>query len=225
MKIITLFFLPLVVVSMSFAQTVETKYYKDRYTQEEVPADKARFSVTVAHNPDGSISTTKKNLKKNKIDDSQTFKGEEPFGIWIYQRGTGPAEMDFNFELVYNTAKCANDSIPAKIDNFLEDDPSLNYTAPKVSSGGAKEYYTFLAKNVVYPSKARRYGIEGKVYMTFTITSEGTIENIVVTKGVHISLDKEAVRVLRKLKFQNPPLINGKPQTICVQSSISFRLV
>jgi TonB family protein len=223
MKTITLILLPLLVVSTSFAQT-ETKYYKDRSSQEEVPADKAKFSVTVTHNADGSVSTTKKDLKKNTVVYSETLKGEEPFGVWIYQRGTGPAEMNYNFELIYRTDKCFNDSIPAKTDNLLEDDPSLNYTAPKVNSGGAKEYYTFLAKNVVYPSKARRTGIQGKVYMTFTITSEGSIENIVVTKGVHISLDKEAVRVLRKLKFQNPPLISGKPQTICVQSSISFKL-
>lgn len=223
MKIITLVLLPFLVVSTSFAQT-ETKYYKDRFSREEVAADKAKFSVTVTHNADGSISTIKRNLKKNTVDYSETLKGEEPLGIWIYQRGTGPAEMDFNFELIYRTDKCSNDSIPAKTDNFMEDAPSQNYTAPKVNSGGAKEYYTFLAKNVVYPSKARRTGIQGKVYMTFTITSEGTIENIVVTKGVHISLDKEAVRVLRKLRFQNPPIINGRPQTICVQSSISFKL-
>lgn len=223
MKIITLFFLPFLVVSASFAQT-ETKYYKDRSSREEVAADKAKFSVTVTRNPDGSILTTEQDFKKNKVYYSQTFKGEEPFGIWIYQRGSGLAEMDFNFELKHSTDKCSSDSIPSKTENFLEDDPSLNYTAPKVNSGGAKEYYAFLAKNTVYPAKARRYGIEGKVYMTFTITSEGTIENIVVTKGVDISLDKEAVRVLRKLKFQSPPLINGKPQTICVQSFISFRL-
>ena len=59
---------------------------------------------------------------------------------------------------------------------------------------------------------------------SFIVTKDGQIENIVVNKGVDITLDKEAVRILRALKFSTPPLLNGRPVNICVKFPISFRL-
>nr|WP_246164376.1 TonB family protein [Xanthovirga aplysinae] len=35
---------------------------------------------------------------------------------------------------------------------------------------------------MVYPSEARRNGIEGRVILTYEVTKEGTVENIVIKK-------------------------------------------
>lgn len=201
------------------AQISETKYYKRMSMDEEVPQEKAKYSKTISKNPDGSIVTERKNLKKNLVESRQVLKGEEPVGIWIYLTGKGPAEMNYDFPLEYIDQECPKNF---DIKNYFTDDLSITYEAPKVSTG--EQFNEFLWKNLVYPAKARREGIQGKVDLIFDLTKDGAIENIRVTKGVHIVLDKEAVRILRKIKFSSPPKINGQPQTLCASTSISFRL-
>ena len=77
---------------------------------------------------------------------------------------------------------------------------------------------------MVYPAKARRSGTEGAVKTSFTLTKEGSIENIIITKGTDIVLDKESVRILRELKFSTPPALNGQPVSLCVTLPLTFKL-
>jgi TonB family protein len=219
MKTLTIVGLLSFVTLACLAQTSETKYYKGMPMDEEVPKEKAKYSVTTTNNPDGSVTTERKNLKKNLIENRQVLKGEEPVGIWIYLTGHGPAEMDFNFNLEYTNQDCPGH---LNIKNYFADEVTAGYECPKISTG--EEFYKFLAKNIVYPAKARREGLQGKVDLTFDLTKDGTIEIIRVRKGLHVVLDKEAVRVLRKMKFSSPPKINGQPQTLCASTSIVFRL-
>lgn len=223
MKRITFTALILMLAFICQAQNVQTRYYNNQYLEEEVPQEKARYFQTVTQNADGSITTSKKNLKKDVIESSQTLKGEEPFGVWIYQRAGGLAEMDYNFQLKYTGEDCPGSDALTKIENYLANDDSKGYTAPKIAPE-EKSILSFIGRNLVYPAKARREGIQGKVVLVFTITKEGVIENIFVKKGVHLILDKEAVRVLRKLKFSSPPRLNGHPQNFCVEMPISFKL-
>jgi len=201
------------------AQSSEAKYYNNSSMDEEVPREKAKFSRTILTNADGSITTERKNLRKNLIESRQTLKGEEPIGIWIYLTGHGPAEMDYDFVLEYAEQDCSKD---LHIKNYFTDDTNLGYEAPKMATG--EPFYEFLRKNLVYPGKARREGIQGNVELTFDLTKEGTIKNIRVKRGVHIVLDKEAVRILRKVKLSSPPKVNGQLQDLCANVSISFRL-
>lgn len=201
------------------AQTSETKYYKSIPMDEEVPQAKAKYAKTITKNPDGSITTERKNLRKNLVESSQTLKGDEPVGIWVYLTGRGPAEMDFNFPLEYSQQDCSKH---LSIRNYFADEAASGYEAPKILKG--EEFYEFVAENLVYPGKAIREGIQGKVDLTFDLTKDGLIENIRVKKGVHLVLDKEAVRIIRKIKLISPPKIDGTPQNLCASASISFRL-
>ncbi len=179
----------------------------------------AIFSKTITNNSDGSIATERKNLKKNLVESRQVLKGEEPVGIWIYLTGRGPAEMDYDFKLEYSNQGCQSS---LDIKDYFADDMGVGYTSPNISTG--EQFYEFIGKSIVYPAKARREGIQGNVELTFDITKDGLIENIKVKKGVHLVVDKEAVRVLKKIKLSSPPKINGQPQTLCANASISFRL-
>lgn len=65
--------------------------------------------------------------------------------------------------------------------------------------GGAVKFQEFLAKNMKYPKEARRNGIEGRVFVEFVIDTTGFIikNSVNVKKGVHNSIDDEAVRVVK----------------------------
>jgi protein TonB len=82
----------------------------------------------------------------------------------------------------------------------------------------------FIVKHIVYPAEAKDQGIMGRVFIGFTLTEKGEVENVVVLRGKHILLDKEAVRVIRKLKFKNPAQSKGEGKRVCLALPISFHL-
>ena len=220
------FILTLIILAVSvigIAQTTKIQFYKDKYLSKAVSPKKAKFSESEIQNTDGSTTVEVKDLKKNIIIKSETTKGIEPFGIWIQQSNDGKSfyTYDYNFTLNYTQEKC-KDSIPG-IRDYFKDDSIMNYKAPRISSGEF-EIINFLSKELKYPDLCKEMNIQGVVYLSFVISENGTIENIVVTKSAHVLLDKESVRVLRKLKFSNPPTINGQSKSIRISIPIGFRL-
>lgn len=202
-----------------FSQTSETKYFNDRFLQKETKH--GNFSQTITKNADGTVTTEIKNVRKDKLISSTSFKGNEPTGIWRYGEENSSEQLDYSFDLVYSDAACT-DTV-AGLKNWFENDDKLKYTAPKILPAG-QELYRFLGSKIRYPDDARDNNIQGKVVMVFTITDKGKIENIVVKKSAHVVLDKEAVRVMRKLELGGPPMLDGRPKGMCVTMPIAFTL-
>jgi TonB family protein len=207
--------------TIGFCQTQETKYFNNKYLQKETTQQKGKYSQTIIKNPDGSLTTEVTDIRKDEIISSETFKGDEPSGIWKYKHRNIREPLDYSFDLIYSDQPCI-DTI-AGLHSVFEDNDSLKYISPKIHTGEPTVSH-FLAKHIYYPSSAVENGLQGKVYLTYTITSKGEIENVVVKKGANIVLDKEAVRVMRKLKLTNAPTINGQPKAICVTMPITFKL-
>jgi TonB family protein len=212
----------LLVSVQAYAQTTETKYYSSYEMIKEVAPQKAKFSKTISTDVNGVVTTTTSSLKNGTVTSSETFRGDEPYGIWIYQRARGTGELDYNFELVYSEKLCGGSDMVVNSDDFFKDDASLKYQAPKFAGG--KTLMEAVFSQLIYPAYARRRGIQGKVMTSFTITKEGKVENIVVNEGVNLYLDKEAVRILRTMKFSSPPTIDGEPVEVCVSFPITFKL-
>jgi protein TonB len=74
--------------------------------------------------------------------------------------------------------------------------------------GGNVELIKFIYSHIQYPSTALEQRIQGRVWCSFIVNQDGTISDVVLEQGVYISLDEEAVRVLRTM----PPWIPGKTQ-------------
>ncbi|WP_153799495.1 energy transducer TonB [Foetidibacter luteolus] len=213
----------LIVLALGFytitnAQTATTRYFANEWLGKEVSQKKALFSETVTNNIDGTVLTEIKDLTRDKIVRSETFKGDEPFGIWEYHGKFA----DYNFPVKYAQEKCS-DSISLKLDNYFVDNDSLGYKAPKIKTGELSISH-FIQKYIFYSERAKDKNLQGIVYVRFTLTKEGGVDNIFVTQGVNIILDKEAIRVIRKLQFSNPPILNGQPQSFCIKAPIQFKL-
>ena len=52
-----------------------------------------------------------------------------------------------------------------------------------------------------YPDEAKNLGIEGKVYLIVDLDSLGSIQNVVVVKGIGYGCDEEAVRLIKTATF------------------------
>ncbi len=65
-------------------------------------------------------------------------------------------------------------------------------------------------KSITYPEIAREQGIEGKVFIAFTIGVDGFARDVEVLRGVHAVLDAEAKRIVDSMPIFIPARISGE---------------
>ncbi|MDR0681666.1 MAG: energy transducer TonB [Dysgonamonadaceae bacterium] len=101
------------------------------------------------------------------------------------------------------------------------------YTNPEVMPqypGGYEELTRFIFNNIKYPASAISQKIQGTVWCSFIINKEGLISDIQVERGVHISLNQEAIQVLKLMPPWIPGTINGKPVRVKSYLPLVFQL-
>ena len=62
--------------------------------------------------------------------------------------------------------------------------------------GGQQALIKFLQENTVYPKQAFKDSIEGRVVLSFTVETDGSLTGAKVVRSVHPLLDAEALKVL-----------------------------
>jgi len=90
--------------------------------------------------------------------------------------------------------------------------------------GGKKAMMQFLAENLQYPQTAIEEGIQGKVYVNFTVMKDGTIDNVKALRRIGSGCDEEAIRVVRKMPKWKPGMIDGQPVNVKFNIPIVFQL-
>jgi TonB family protein len=90
--------------------------------------------------------------------------------------------------------------------------------------GGEMELLKFIIENTHYPDSAKAANIQGRVVVRFIVNAEGNTEDLVVLKGVHPLLDKEAIRVVSMLKNFTPGSQGGKPVPVYFSVPVTFTL-
>lgn len=76
---------------------------------------------------------------------------------------------------------------------------------------------------VVYPSVARQAGIEGRVIVQFVVDETGTVTDPFVVRGIGGGADKEAIRVVRMMRF-TPGTQRGQAVKVQMTLPVTFRL-
>ena len=90
--------------------------------------------------------------------------------------------------------------------------------------GGMEAMFKFLRKHLRYPAVARRMGVEGTVYVSFVVNTEGKVINATVIKGISKECDEEAVRVVSLLTEWIPAKQNNVNVMVRMVLPISFKL-
>lgn len=91
-------------------------------------------------------------------------------------------------------------------------------------NGGRTALVKFVSENLQYPNKARRMGIEGRVFLSAVIEKDGSVTNVQVLKGIGAGCDEEAVRVVSKLPNWIPAKQRGRPVRSRITVPIIFAL-
>lgn len=84
----------------------------------------------------------------------------------------------------------------------------------------------FLMKNVRYPEMELESGVQGTVYVGFTVDTTGTLQDIAVLRGVPNGpgLSKEAERAVRAMPRWEPGVQGGKKVRVRMNLPVKFRL-
>jgi len=90
--------------------------------------------------------------------------------------------------------------------------------------GGEAAIRENISRNLRYPESAVEKGIEGKVFIKFIVTKDGSVANVTISRSVDAVIDEEALRVVRMLPKFTPGKKDGKPVNVWYSLPISFQL-
>lgn len=92
---------------------------------------------------------------------------------------------------------------------------------PASFPGGTGAMNRWLANNLAYPESAQQNDVEGKVIVQFIVEKDGSISSPKVARGVDADLDREALRVVKRMPRWTPAHNNG----VAVRSQFTLPVV
>lgn len=85
--------------------------------------------------------------------------------------------------------------------------------------GGLKKIY----EQIQYPDKARKMGVQGKVYALVFINEEGKVDRVEIIKGIGFGCDEVVVDAIKNSRFR-PGFLYGKPIKSKLSMKFEFKL-
>lgn len=104
-----------------------------------------------------------------------------------------------------------------------EPEPEFTFVEqnPEPPGGDLQAYF---GKNIRYPQKAINAEIEGKVFVTFVVTSDGSVDDVKLLKGIGYGCDEEALRVVKAMPQWTPGKNGGRAVKVRMNIPIIFKL-
>lgn len=90
--------------------------------------------------------------------------------------------------------------------------------------GGDAALMAYLRDNIHYPTVAAENGVQGRVVVGFVVERDGSITDVNVLRSVDLSLDREAMRVVKGMPRWTPGKQNGSAVRVKYQVPVTFRL-
>ena len=117
--------------------------------------------------------------------------------------------------------------VAPKVEPVKKAEPEQIFTAVEEQAafpGGQDALMKWLQQNVRYPELAQQNNVQGKVTVKFTVEKDGSITDPVIVKGVDKELDKEAIRVVKKMPKWKPGKNNGQAVRSYFFLPVNFQL-
>ena len=163
-------------------------------------------------------------LSEKETNDSD-LKGYELLKSQIIQLGIQPAKFNYtsqdsSFNAIANL--WFKPVLPDPVKNDSRVFTFVEQSAEPI--GGLGKFYEWIGHNIQYPASARKFGIQGKVFVKFIIEPSGAISNIEIVKGFNPDCDQEAIRVISTSPNWKPGTQSGVPIRQAYTLPISFKL-
>lgn len=92
--------------------------------------------------------------------------------------------------------------------------------------GGHIALMDYISKKTKYPQIEKESGIQGTVWVSFTVEEDGSVADVKILRGVSEGpgCDKEALRVVKIMPKWIPAKTEGKPIKAKVNLAINFNM-
>jgi len=198
-KIILGVFTALVLIVFFACEQKETMELEEPSVDENVVTIKS----TLLEDGRMKIEGTEEDMEEftNRYSDVNSFKIEtDSLGNIFLVQKEEPKTLDHDADVFY----------------IVEDMPEF--------PGGELALRQYIANNIEYPLAAQDNGIQGKVYVTFVVSKDGSVANAKIARGVDPALDKEALRVVNSLPKWTPGKQRGENVNVSYTVPINFAL-
>jgi TonB family protein len=129
---------------------------------------------------------------------------------------------EYSYTIISGTP-CMKDSIYTYYDKSGKEIQSIYEIMPEFP-GGDDARNRFLANNIYYPQEATENGIQGVVYLSFFIETDGRVSDIKVIMGPGGGLNEESIRVVKLMPRWKPGKRKGKPVRVEFNMLVYFIL-
>jgi len=93
---------------------------------------------------------------------------------------------------------------------------------PTFKGGDLNKFRDYIQKRTNYPQEALEKKIQGRVFLTFIVETDGSVSNVTVVKGVDPLIDNEALKAIRGSPDWSPGLQRGQPVRVRYSMWLSF---
>ncbi len=90
--------------------------------------------------------------------------------------------------------------------------------------GGMDAMISYLVNNIKYPEDAKKNKITGRVFVSFVVEKDGSIEHVKILRGIGGGCDEEAMRVVQNMPKWIPGKQKGKAVRVAYNLPIKFAL-
>lgn len=156
---------------------------------------------------------------KNEVMDMETQKEDNTARGVVNQEGSDDADK----------FKAVQEQVVVKEPEPVEEKPKeekifVAVEQPAEFPGGTAAMMKWLNNNIRYPEAAQQNDIQGRVVVNFVVEKDGSIAQVKIAKGVDKDLDREAIRVVKKMPRWQPGKNNGVPVRSYFNLPVTFRL-
>ena len=143
-------------------------------------------------------------------------------------------DNDFHIEDELKLEKTEPDRITrVEIETFtvnegqVQDEQTIFFVAeemPMFRGNGIAAFRDYVQGNIEYPDSASKKRIEGTVFLSFVVNTNGSVSNVKIMKSVDPLLNKEATRVVKTAPKWKPGIHMGKPVKVQYVIPVVFTL-
>jgi periplasmic protein TonB len=95
---------------------------------------------------------------------------------------------------------------------------------PSFKGGDLNKFREWVQRRTNYPQIAIDKKIQGKVYLTFIVETDGAVTNVTIVKGVDPLIDIEAIKAIQASPKWSPGLQRGQPVRVRYSISLLFAI-
>ena len=95
---------------------------------------------------------------------------------------------------------------------------------PKFRGGDINKFREWVQKRVRYPELAAENGIQGRVFISFVVETNGNVSNVTITRSVDALLDEAAKEAVAASPRWEPGMQRGRPVRVRYSIPIIFQL-